>query len=67
MRDHFAEVPEIVVMVDRRCGDRRRQESGGPTDRRRGERRAAPARTWTTLGFLTAPVLDQVTCDHVPA
>jgi hypothetical protein len=53
MRADCADDPEIGVMLDRRRGDRRRQESAGTADRRRGDRRGVPADTWTTLGFVT--------------
>jgi len=64
MRDHFAEVPEIRVMLDRRRGDRRRK-TVGRADRRRGDRRGVPADTWTTLGFVTVLPSADVTSERV--
>jgi hypothetical protein len=55
MREHFADDPEIVVILERRRNDRRRQKSAGPVNRCSRDRRAVPAGTWATLGY--APVL----------
>jgi hypothetical protein len=42
MKDTFADSEGIVVILDRRFGERRRRSVSVPADRRRGERRARP-------------------------
>ena len=56
--DAFQEVPRVVVILDRRRGERRRTEtapSHRTPERRRRDRRAAPsgaeADLWQTAGF----------------
>lgn len=56
--DAFRDVPRVVVILDRRHGERRRAEtapSQTAPGRRRGDRRAAPsgaeADLWQTAGF----------------
>ena len=42
LRHHFADAPEVDVLLDRRMGERRQNTSPVREDRRRGERRARP-------------------------
>ena len=46
----FRADPGVRVIWDRRVARRRRQRSGVSTERRRGERRAPLAESWTALG-----------------
>jgi len=41
LQQHFQE-PEVSVMMDRRYGERRRQEGSAGEDRRRKDRRVSP-------------------------
>jgi hypothetical protein len=43
MASHFADEPEVAVMLDRRIADRRRRDDGALEDRRRRERRVRPS------------------------
>jgi hypothetical protein len=52
MRAHFADVSTVSVTLDRRRADRRRRTAKVANERRRGERRATPASSWTSLGFV---------------
>jgi hypothetical protein len=38
--ERFAEDQDVIVLLDRRVGERRRKQEPHPTERRRGERRA---------------------------
>ena len=48
----FRADPGVRVIWDRRVARRRRQRSGVSTERRRGERRALLAESWTALGVV---------------
>ena len=48
--EEFAMDPGVRVIWDRRVARRRRQQDRVSTDRRRGERRALLAESWTALG-----------------
>lgn len=50
-----AEATGAEVIWDRRRGERRVAQDPARPERRRGERRAHPPRTWRTLGFVLAP------------
>jgi hypothetical protein len=67
MRVQLADDPEIRVVYDRRRGDRRRQKSARPADRRRWERRAIAAGTSTTLGFVLVQAPADAESERVPA
>jgi hypothetical protein len=58
LRAHFTDVAQMTVILDRRYGDRRRQHGVVTAERRHGERRTVPARTWTTVGYVivSAPI-----------
>jgi hypothetical protein len=55
LRSHFADQPAVSVILDRRHEERRRTRVPVAIQRRRGERRAVPAGTWTSLGFVVVP------------
>jgi hypothetical protein len=55
LRAHFANVLTVRVMLDRRYSDRRRRHGPVTAERRHGERRTVPARTWISLGFVVVP------------
>jgi hypothetical protein len=52
-RRWFSGVEDVQVILDRRRGDRRRQDEGHEPDRRRSERRASPGieEELRTIGF----------------
>src|SRR5204862_7448830 len=54
LRRDFAMDPSIRVIWDRRVAARRRQRRPVANDRRQDDRRAAPADSWTALGFVVA-------------
>jgi len=54
LRSAFQDRP-VLVMWDRRVGERRQTPPGAPpADRRKGDRRASPPTSWVNLGFLVA-------------
>ena len=67
MRAHFADDPEVGVILDRRRGERRRRESAGAAARPRSDRRSVPADTWATLGYVTVPTPVHAASEPVPA
>ena len=48
----FKADPGVRVIWDRRVARRRRPRSGVSTERRRGERQASLAESWTALGVV---------------
>ena len=56
-RNHFADRPDVEVILDRRQGKRRRRVEGSPIERRRGERRRSSVeRDLAILGFALVTV-----------
>jgi hypothetical protein len=53
----FRDTP-VTVFMDRRRAERRRARRSVPVERRRGERRAPPAPTWRSLGYLVSGAHD---------
>jgi hypothetical protein len=56
LREHFADEPDVSVILDRRTAERRRSDHRrGPAppgvDRRAGDRRRTPAAGWTPFGY----------------
>jgi len=48
----FADSRRLEVIEDRRSRDRRHQHESAPVDRRTGERRGPPPRTWDLADFI---------------
>jgi hypothetical protein len=55
LQAHFADEPDVTVILDRRAAERRRSGRGarppGP-DRRGRDRRRIPATGWTPFGYM---------------
>jgi hypothetical protein len=52
LRAAFAESADVVIVLDRRFGERRRQRRGPPADeRRRAERRQPPDDRFASVGW----------------
>ncbi len=52
LSESFQDDPGVVVVWDRRRGERRVLSRPVPAERRRGERRSRPPSTWATLGVI---------------
>ena len=59
----FGDCRGLEVMTDRRVGnDRRRQHKNTPADRRMGERRGPPPRTWEVADFVAVEFHEDDPC-----
>ena len=52
LRRRYTDVPEMTVILDRRLRERRVEGLFIARDRRRVERRMAPAASWEALGYI---------------
>ncbi len=52
LQEIYRSQPSVHVIWDRRVADRRRAASPVGNERRQSDRRAAPPRSWTTMGFI---------------
>jgi hypothetical protein len=52
LRTAFAESADVVIVLDRRCGERRRAQRDAPGDeRRKAERRRPPDDRFASIGW----------------
>jgi hypothetical protein len=55
LRESIGRSGRVEIIWDRRREDRRRAKVGVRDDRRSQDRRAAPASTWSSIGFIMSP------------
>jgi hypothetical protein len=52
LQAHFADDPDVTVILDRRGAQRRRGSALPRVDRRAADRRRTPAPGWTPFGYM---------------
>lgn len=55
LQDYFGGQDQVLVIWDRRTGERRRARGPIGNERRRAERRTPPSPSWEEQGFLITP------------